>query len=118
MQFAELIRNRSVAYLQPSATKVGGITEYEKIRKLNGAATLSMALHSPYFGPGYLATLQLAAVDEFFSIFEYLYIQPETWLYRDFPLPRKGQIRIPDKPGLGMDPDPEMMARYRVNRNI
>jgi len=115
MQFAELIRNRSVSFLQPSVTKVGGITEYEKIRKLNSTAKLSMAPHSPYFGPGYLATLQLAAVDEFFSIFEYLYIQPEAWLYHDFPLPREGRIHIPDGPGLGMDPDPEIIARYRVN---
>jgi len=115
MQFAELIRARSVSYLQPSVTKVGGITEYEKIRTLNGNSKLNMAPHSPYFGPGYLATLQLAAVDEYFSIFEYLYIQPETWLYRDFPLPRNGRIGIPDGHGLGMDPDLEIIARYRVN---
>ena len=114
VQFEQMIREGAVDYLQPSVTKVGGISESEKIRKLNRNSRLHTAPHSPYFGPGYLATLQLAAVDEYFTVFEYLYIEPESWLYRDFVLPQKGKISIPDRPGLGMDPDPEIIRRYRV----
>ena len=114
MQFAEMIRHGAVDYLQPSVTKVGGISECEKIRSLNKSSGLPVAPHSPYFGPGYLATLQLAAVDERFDVFEYLYVKPDDWLYRGFPLPQRGQVPIPDGPGLGLEPDPEIIARYRV----
>jgi L-alanine-DL-glutamate epimerase-like enolase superfamily enzyme len=110
--FAEMLRLGAVDYLQPSITKVGGITEFQKIRALN--RTLPLAPHSPYFGPGYLATLQMAAVEERFTLFEYLYVRPEAWLYRGLPLPERGQIAIPEGPGLGLDPDPGIIARYRV----
>jgi L-alanine-DL-glutamate epimerase-like enolase superfamily enzyme len=114
MQFAEMIRLGAVDYLQTSVTKVGGISEYEKIRALNEPASLPMAPHSPYFGPGYLATLHLAAVDPRFTVFEYLYIQPEAWLYPGFPLLERGDVRVPDGPGLGLEPDQQVIARYRV----
>ncbi len=114
MQFADMIRCEAVDYLQPSVTKVGGVSEYRKILALNRGPRLSMAPHSPYFGPGYLATLHLAAVDESFVTFEYLYVKPSDWLYRGFPLPQRGQVQVPDGPGLGLDPDPEMIARYAV----
>jgi L-alanine-DL-glutamate epimerase-like enolase superfamily enzyme len=114
MQFAELIRQGAVDYLQPSVTKVGGISEYEKVRALNRSAGLPMAPHSPYFGPGYLATLHLAAVDERFTVLEYLYIRPDDWLYSGAVLPERGDVQIPDGPGLGLEPDPRVIARYRV----
>ena len=113
-QFKEIIRVNAVDYMQPSVTKVGGISEFNKILQLNEKAKIKTAPHSPYFGPGYLATLQLAAVDPSFTVFEYLYIQPENWLYKNFALPQKGEIQIPEGPGLGMDPDPEMINQYRI----
>jgi len=112
--FAEMLRLGAVEYLQPSVTKVGGVTEFQRVCSLCRQAGATMAPHSPYFGPGYLATLQFAAVEPNFSIFEYLYIEPEAWLYQEMPLPQGGQISIPTGPGLGFDPDPDTIARYRV----
>lgn len=114
VQFAEMIRHRAVDFLQPSVTKVGGITEMNKIRALNERYDRPLMPHSPYFGPGYLASLQVAAVEESIELFEYLYVSPDTWLYREMPLPRDGHIVIPDGPGLGLEPDPEIVERYRV----
>ena len=113
-QFGEMIRCNAVDFLQPSVTKVGGITEYEMIRRMNEQAQLAVAPHSPYFGPGYLATLQMAAVDERFDEFEYLYVDPVSWLYPDSILPRNGIINIPEGPGLGVEPSMEFIDRYRV----
>jgi L-alanine-DL-glutamate epimerase-like enolase superfamily enzyme len=110
--FAEMIRLNAVEYLQPSITKVGGISEFQKIRAIN--TKLKFAPHSPYFGPGYLATLQMASVEEQFSLFEFLFVKPEAWLYRNMPLPEHGCIPIPEGPGLGYDPDPAVIERYRV----
>tara|TARA_R110002096_G_scaffold67332_11_gene163423 strand:- start:29351 stop:30424 length:1074 start_codon:yes stop_codon:yes gene_type:complete len=104
-QFEEMLRLEATDYLQPSITKVGGVSEFLKITELNRKmANLPLMPHSPYFGPGYLATLQMAALEPAFAQFEYLYIEPETWLFPDMPLPVNGKILIPDGPGLGMDP--------------
>jgi D-galactarolactone cycloisomerase len=57
MQFASLLESRAVTYAQPSVTKVGGITEFLEVLKLG----MRVAPHSPYFGPGAIATLHLIA---------------------------------------------------------
>lgn len=116
VQFSEMIRTNAVDYLQPSITKVGGISEYMKIIEMNNNYHHIIAPHSPYFGPGYLATLHMAAIDNYFSIFEFLYVKPERLLYPDSILPQKGEIQIPGGAGLGFDPDPEIIARYLVNK--
>ena len=75
---------------------------------------LKMMPHSPYFCPGYLAPLQMAAIEPLFDLFEYLYIQPEAWLYKSMPLPEQGDVPIPNGVGLGMEPDPAIIQKYRV----
>ncbi len=114
-QFEEMTRLGATDFLQPSITKVGGVTEFLKIAEHNRMHTgLPLMPHSPYFGPGYLASLQMAALEPEFDEFEYLYIEPEAWLYEHFPLPERGEIAIPKGPGLGLDPAPQVLARYRV----
>lgn len=113
-QFRDLIAAGAVQYPQPSVTKVGGISEFLKVASLAAAAGLAVMPHSPYFGPGYLATLHLAAALPGPVLFEYLYVWPEAWLYPDMPLPVQGRISRPTGPGLGMVPDPQVIARYRV----
>lgn len=102
-QFEEMLRADATDYLQPSITKAGGISEFLKILDLNRATKLPLMPHSPYFGPGYLATLQMAALEPAFEMFEFLYIEPESWLYADMPLPERGEFFIrrvsaPDQP--------------------
>lgn len=114
-QFADAIGSGHLAYPQPSVTKVGGISEMLKIMDLaRRHPQVRLMPHSPYFGPGYLATLQICAALETEPLFEYLYVQPEAWLYRDMPLPRQGRVAVPQGPGLGLDPDPAVIARFRV----
>ncbi len=73
-----------------------------------------MAQHSPYFGPGYLASLQLLAAAEEEELFEYLYIEREADIFPGLPVPRTGRVAIPDGPGLGLDPDPAVLDRYSI----
>lgn len=113
-QFKAMIASGAVRYPQPSVTKVGGVSEFLKVAALAQAAGLPLMPHSPYFGPGYLATLQLCATLPEPVLFEYLYVWPEAWLFPDMPLPRGGRIARPLGPGLGIDPDPAVIARYRV----
>lgn len=113
-QFREMIASGAVRYPQPSVTKVGGLTEMLKIVGMARAAGLSVMPHSPYFGPGYFATLHLCATLPDPVLFEHLYIWPEAYLYPDMPLPVSGRIAVPDVPGLAPAPDPEVIRRYRI----
>lgn len=106
----------SLDYIQPSVTKVGGITEFLRVAQAVRSAGKKLAPHSPYFGPGYWATLQLAAAVEDFNVLEYLYVAPEASCGRDIPLPVDATIAIPDTPGLGFEPDLQTIERYTLER--
>ena len=105
----------ALAFPQPSVVKLGGICEFIKVVQHAAQLGRSVMPHSPYFGPGYWATLQLAAHCEAVAQFEFLYVKPERWIGLDMPLPQNGSIRIPDAPGLGFRPDSETLSRFRVS---
>ncbi len=113
-QFAEMMRAGAVDFIQPSVTKIGGISETLATRRRAREAGVKVAQHSPYFGPGYLASLQLLAAAEDEELFEYLYIDREDEVIAGLPLPQGGRVAIPDGPGLGLDPDPEVLERYSI----
>ena len=102
-------------YVQPSVTKIGGITEFLRVSGAVHASGKRLAAHSPYFGPGYWASLQLASAIEGFDLFEYLYVEPAAACGINIPLPRFGMIAIPDHPGLGFEPDLDVIEHYRVD---
>lgn len=112
--FAPLIP--SLDYVQPSVTKVGGVTEFLRVAAAVRAAGKKLAPHSPYFGPGYWATLQLAAAIDAFTVLEYLYVTPQASCGRDMPRPDRAIIAIPDEPGIGFEPDFDIIDRYTVRR--
>lgn len=114
-QFAALFDAGAVQYAQPSVTKVGGITEFRRIAALAGDRAVKLAPHSPYFGPGALATLHLIAALAPDALFEYFYLEADAWLYFDRLRPRGGALDVPQAPGLGADPDPEVLRRYRAD---
>ena len=109
-QFAALVASQAVKFAQPSVTKVGGITEFLKVVEL--AEAVRIAPHSPYFGPGALATVHLIAAKVPEARFEQFYLWPEATLYPG----RFGKsvIELPQTPGLGVDPDADVMRRYRT----
>ena len=113
-QFAQAIEAGAIDYAQPSVTKVGGVTEFRKVAALSEAAGVQVMPHSPYFGPGFLATLQLAAAMPNPGLVERFYITPEASLYGDCIDPVDGAFRIPGGPGLGVEPDPDVIKEYRV----
>ena len=113
-QFAALFDARAVQYAQPSVTKLGGITEFRKVAALAAERGVKLAPHSPYFGPGALATLHLIAALAPEARFEYFYLLADAWLYGDLLAPRHGELKVPQGPGLGADPDPDVVRRYRM----
>jgi D-galactarolactone cycloisomerase len=114
-QFAALFDARAVQYAQPSVTKVGGITEFLKVATLAGERGVKLAPHSPYFGPGALATLHLLAALTDEARFEYFYLWAEAALYGSLLQAQDGELAVPGAPGLGADPNPDLLRRYRAD---
>ena len=112
-QFRDMFAAGAVDYAQPSVTKVGGITEFLKVAALADGAGVTVMPHSPYFGPGFLATLHLlAARGTPGGMIERYHMDLEASLYGELATPVKGCFAVPTGPGLGRDPDPDVLKAY------
>ena len=108
-----LIETDAVTYLQPSVTKVGGITEFMKIIDLAETQGRTVMPHAPYFGPGLLASLHLLALMPDESLAEYFFYETlEASLYGDAILPKDGMMAVPTGPGLGLEPDMTVVREF------
>lgn len=115
-QFCQMMEAGAVSHAQPSVIKVGGVTEYVKVAALADAMGVKLAPHSPYFGPGLLATLQLLSLRDDGTFVEIFYMNRAACLWRGrIDAGADGTIAVPDGPGLGYEPDQEVMERYRVS---
>ena len=112
--FRHLFEAGALDIAQPSVTKIGGITEARKIMALAEAFGVRLVPHCAYFGPGYLASLHLNACLPAETEFERLYLDLEASLFAPFTDATNGRVPVPQGPGLGCDPDPEVLARYRT----
>ena len=112
-QFAAMLEAEAVDFAQPSVTKVGGVSEFLKVAALAETANVTLGPHSPYFGPGFLATLQLLSAMPGIEAIERFYTELDEDLYDGAVDPRDGKIAVPEGPGLGLDPNPDFIAKYR-----
>ena len=110
-EFTQMLRTGAVDFAQPSVAKVGGVTEMLKILRLCESHNVDFAPHSPYFGPGFVATLHLVAQTG--NPIEFLYCRPEPALYDIFP-PKNGAFALPQGPGLGIEPNADVIRDYAV----
>ena len=106
-QFAASFDAGAVQYAQPSVTKVGGVTAFREIASLALQRGVKLAPHSPYFGPGAIATLHLVAALAPQARFEYFYLRAEASMYGSLLSPRSGELQVPVKPGRGAHPYPD-----------
>ncbi|HEX9685945.1 MAG TPA: mandelate racemase/muconate lactonizing enzyme family protein [Burkholderiales bacterium] len=114
-EFQSLLAAGAVRYAQPSVTKVGGVTQMRKVAGLAAAHGVAVVPHSAYFGPGLLATIHCIAamageglVERYDADFA---INP---LHGAILPDKNGCLTVPQGPGLGIDPDPAVIARLRV----
>ena len=113
-QFRQMMAAGAVSHAQPSVTKVGGITEFLKVAALADRLGVKIVPHSPYFGPGLLATLHLLATRDD-GLVEMFYLKREACLWGNrADVDATGHVAVPSAPGLGYEPDRGVMERYRV----
>lgn len=113
-QFKLMTDAGAVTYLQPSVTKVGGITEWIKVADLAKLAGYELAPHSPYFGPGFAATLHLIAHTAKARWIEKIYFDLEVEIFKSPLQFQDGNYLLPTGPGLGVEVDWEALEPFRL----
>ncbi len=112
--FAAMMREGAIDIAQPDVAKTGGITELCKIAALCEAQGVEFVPHCALFGPGQVATVHLNAAQRSVPMLERLFCDFEAELYGGATLPEAGVVNVPTGPGLGLDPDADVIDRYRV----
>jgi D-galactarolactone cycloisomerase len=112
--FRRMFQAGALDVAQPSVTKIGGITEMRKIIALAEAFGVRVVPHCAYFGPGFLASAHLNAAMPQETLLERLYMDLQASPFSPYTEPADGMVAVPQAPGLGCDPDPDVMARFRA----
>jgi L-alanine-DL-glutamate epimerase-like enolase superfamily enzyme len=110
--FREIVAAGGADIVQPSITKVGGLGEARRIAAIAAAANVTLVPHSFYFGPGLAATVHFAAATPGVPCVEFPPGELEAPLLQHPPRCVDGHLTVSDRPGLGADPDPEVLERY------
>lgn len=113
-EFKRLFEAGAVGIAQPSITKIGGVTEMRKIFALGEANGVVVVPHSPYFGPGLLASIHVCAAAAREIPIERYYCDFSETPFGEQIIPKNGDFAVPQEPGLGKDPDMAVIARQRV----
>ena len=103
------VANRVVDHVQPSAIKAGGITTLARVARACVGTPVRLAPHSAYFGPGFLATLHVLAAHPDDVPIERIYCALGHVPYARSVPANGGSFDLPDRPGLGADPEPELL---------
>lgn len=116
-QFRELIVRRAVDIISPSLVWCGGITETRKI------AAFAQAYHMPVVSHGFGSGITLIANLHFMAgipnggllEFDRNDNALRTFLFKEeIEIDKRGYIKVPDRPGLGITLNQEVIDKYRV----
>jgi L-alanine-DL-glutamate epimerase-like enolase superfamily enzyme len=114
LDFDKMLAADCVDYVQPSVIKIGGLTPLWRICAQSEARGVTCVPHSPFFGPGYLATIHVLAAKEKESALERFYCDLAYDPSATIAPIVDGYIAVPDGPGLGGDPDMDLVAKFRA----
>jgi L-alanine-DL-glutamate epimerase-like enolase superfamily enzyme len=113
MDFDRLLAAEAVDFIQPSVAKMGGITELVKVFPIAAVRNVTVMPHCFYDGPGLLAAIHVtAALGTAEAMIEWRYFDLEAQLYGGEFAPVNGRIAVPQRPGLGLDPDRNVIRDY------
>lgn len=111
--YRSLIEKQLVSVIQPDLCHAGGISEVRRIASMAETYYIKVAPHNPYGPVSTAACLHLCAAIPNFHILEYVWTN-EPWRSRvqkgDPMRNEAGYLSLPDRPGLGIDLDEDVIA--------
>ena len=113
--FVDLCKNHAVDIIQPDLATSGGLLETKKIGDMAMEYGHAMAMHFAGTPISFMANVHCAAATENFLVLEHHSVDVPWWkdLVKgyDQPLYEKGYAVVPDKPGLGVEPNPDEIKK-------
>jgi len=109
-----LAKAGAVDIVQPSVVKLGGITDVWNTIAFATSQGIRAVPHSPFIGPGLIATIHIVAALGDDVPCEHRYCELEASPMGEYFDIVDGGLKVPQGPGLGVDPDEEVIARYRI----
>ena len=108
----ELVEKQSVDILQPNCCFCGGYTEARKAAHL--AQTYNMPIANGGGWPLFNMHTMAGLMNGWMVEWHLGMVQVGELLFKDAPQPKDGTISIPDRPGLGLTLDGDMLRETRV----
>jgi L-alanine-DL-glutamate epimerase-like enolase superfamily enzyme len=111
--FRDLIDHEAAAILNPDAQVLGGITEFMQVAALAAAHDLHIAPHGAQEVHVHLVTaIPQGLILEVYR--ETVDPMRSQIFHEPLQLDKEGYVSVPDRPGLGIEPNYELLQRYRV----
>jgi D-arabinonate dehydratase/D-galactarolactone cycloisomerase len=120
----DLLVRRAVDIIQPDVARAGGFSECRRISALSSAFNIPYAPHTGSSSAVCMAaSIQLAAALPNFLIYEFMRSDwspreenplRDRLVRRPVEIFKDGHIIVPDRPGIGVELDEEIIMRYRV----
>lgn len=114
-EFIKLVDNRAVDMIHPDLASSGGILETKKIGDYAEEAGIPMAMHFAGSPISMMANVHCAAATENFVALEHHGVDVDGW--EDIvtgmkPIVAGGFVKVPDKPGLGVELNEDVAKRF------
>jgi L-alanine-DL-glutamate epimerase-like enolase superfamily enzyme len=114
-EFRRAFEAGAVDVIQPSVIKCGGVSAMREVVRLAAESGVEVVPHSPYWGPGYLASAHVCASLPKAPPIETTYVSLAHAPYRLYDAAQP-KFTLPDTPGLGFEPDWEVFERCMIRR--
>ena len=93
--------------------QMGGISELCKVFPFAAVRNITVMPHCFYDGPGLLAAIHVtSALGTADSMIEWRRFDLEAQIHDGALSPKSGRISVPQCPGLGLEPDPNVIRKY------
>jgi L-alanine-DL-glutamate epimerase-like enolase superfamily enzyme len=118
--FLPWLSSRAFDIVQPDVTKVGGISEERRIAWMAQDYGVQFVPHGWNTAVGLAADLHLASAVPNTQFVEYLTGSPfiDEITLGGWKLDADGMLNVPSGPGLGLELDPDQVAKYTGVRNL
>jgi len=113
IEFRKMVTTGKADYVQPSVVKIG-ITGMAKVAAQVERLGATCTPNAFYIGPAYLAALHCVAVKENDSPLERMFADFGFTPFAETVPVIDGSIEVPRSPGLGADPEDDLIAQFRV----
>ena len=114
--FRDLIEKRAVDMVHPDPVSAGGYLETKKIGDFAEENGVAMALHHASSPVSFMGCVHTAAATENFVALEHHSVDKTWWedlvTGLEKPLVKDGYVRVPEKPGLGLELNEEAVKEH------